>query len=142
MIDEDHVLVGTPSGCFETMDGAKSWTHVKQTQGWGVANSFANGTINGNKYILIGANAGLGNVPLKRSPLVLTSRGSDVGFIRSTTGASVTDILLAALTRCVGGAGVWSGPGPSVLRITLELKLVLLLRLFLNNSWNTTQKVK
>jgi hypothetical protein len=66
----DHVLVGTPSGVFETLDGAKSWKHVKQTQGWGVANSFRNGTIGGQKYILVGANAGLGNVPFKDTPLV------------------------------------------------------------------------
>ena len=60
----EHVLAGTPSGVFETLDGAKTWTHVKQTQSWGVANSFKNGTINGKPYVLVGANAGLGNVPL------------------------------------------------------------------------------
>ena len=66
----EHVLVGTPSGVFETLDGASTWTHVQQTQGWGVANSFKNGTINGKKVILIGANAGLGNVPwLTNAPL-------------------------------------------------------------------------
>ena len=73
MVDDkgDHVLVGTFSGVFETLDGGESWTHIKQSQGWGVANSFRNGTINGKSYILIGANAGLGNVPfLKNQPLV------------------------------------------------------------------------
>ena len=70
MVDSDsanpgaHVLAGTPSGVFETLDGARTWTHIKQTQAWGVANSFMNGTINGKRYILIGANGGLGNVPL------------------------------------------------------------------------------
>ena len=68
--DGEHVLAGTPSGVFETLDGAKSWVHVAQTQGWGVANSFRNGTIQGRPVVFVGANAGLGNVPLlANSPL-------------------------------------------------------------------------
>jgi photosystem II stability/assembly factor-like uncharacterized protein len=39
----DHVLAGTPSGVFETLDGAKTWTHVAATARWGVCNSFRNG---------------------------------------------------------------------------------------------------
>lgn len=66
----DHVLVGTPSGVFETLDGARNWTHIAPTAGWGVANSFKNGTIGGKKYILVGTNAGLGNVPFVDTPLV------------------------------------------------------------------------
>ena len=65
------VLVGTFSGVFETLDGAKTWKHVEATAHWGVANSFRNGTINGKSVILVGANAGLGNVPLKKNePLI------------------------------------------------------------------------
>lgn len=60
----EHVLAGTPSGVFETLDGAKTWAWVEQTRAWGVANSFANGTINGQPVVLVGANGGLGNVPL------------------------------------------------------------------------------
>ena len=58
MLDDagEHVLVGTPSGVFETVDGAASWAHVQQTSSWGVANSFRNGTINGRAFIFVGAN--------------------------------------------------------------------------------------
>ena len=71
MVDDgDHVLVGTPSGVFETLNGGGQWVHVKQTQGWGVASSFRNGTIGGKSYLLVGQNAGLVNVPLKGTPLV------------------------------------------------------------------------
>jgi hypothetical protein len=68
----EHVLVGTPSGAFETLDGGKTaWTSIPQAKGWGQVNSFKNGTINGESVILIGTNAGLGNVPmLPGKPLV------------------------------------------------------------------------
>ena len=66
----DHVLAGTPSGVFETLDGAKTWTHVEATAHWGVCNSFRNGTIGGKPVIFVGANAGLGNVPvIKDGPM-------------------------------------------------------------------------
>lgn len=65
-----HVLVGTPSGVFETLDGAESWHYIESTHGWGVANSFANATIDGTPYILIGANGGLGTVPWRLTPLI------------------------------------------------------------------------
>jgi hypothetical protein len=58
-----HVLAGTPSGVFESLDGAATWTHVPATHGWGVCNSFRNGTIGGKPVMFVGANAGLGNVP-------------------------------------------------------------------------------
>eukprot|EP00937_MAST-01D_sp_MAST-1D-sp2_P005631 g5631.t1 len=60
----EHVVAGTPSGVFETLNGGANWTHVTQTQGWGVANSFRNGTIGGVKTLFVGTNAGLGNVPI------------------------------------------------------------------------------
>ena len=67
----DHVLAGTPSGVFETLDGAKTWTHVEATAHWGVCNSFRNGTIGGKPVIFVGANAGLGNVPVvKDGPMI------------------------------------------------------------------------
>ena len=61
------MLAGTPSGVFESVDGGGHWTHVTPTRGWGVANSFAFGTIGAQPYVLIGTNAGLGNVPLPPS---------------------------------------------------------------------------
>lgn len=59
-----HVLAGTPSGCFETTDGAETWHYILASSTWGVCNSFRNGTINGKPYLFVGTNAGLGNVPL------------------------------------------------------------------------------
>ena len=60
----DHVLAGTPSGVFETLNGGTSWAYAPQTSHWGVASGFTNGTINGKPYILVGNEAGIGNVPL------------------------------------------------------------------------------
>ena len=69
----EHVVVGTPSGVFESLDGGNMWVHVTQTQPWGVSNSFRNGTINGVKYLFVGTNAGLGNVLLPKDPNSLSS---------------------------------------------------------------------
>ena len=66
----EHVVVGTPSGVFESLNGGGSWTHVEPTARWGVANSFRNGTINGKPYLFVGSSAGLGNVPLVQTPLI------------------------------------------------------------------------
>ena len=68
-----HVLAGTPSGVFETINGGRNWTHVQQTRPWGVANSFANGTINGEAYLLVGMNSGLANVRVSRPGVPLTN---------------------------------------------------------------------
>jgi len=77
MIDEgDHLLAGTPSGVFETLNGGGQWVHVKVTQGWGVAASFRNGTIGGKSYLLVGQNAGLANVPLSGTPLTPLANGT------------------------------------------------------------------
>jgi len=60
----DHVLCGTAGGLYETTDGGKSWTLLKDLTKWGVFNSFRNGTINGKPYILAGTEAGIANRPL------------------------------------------------------------------------------
>lgn len=65
----EHVVAGTPSGVYETLDSGGSWTHIAQTRGWGVANSFRNGSIGGAPHLFVGTNAGLGNVPLVETPL-------------------------------------------------------------------------
>lgn len=111
----DHVLCGTLSGVFETLDGAKTWTHVPQTRGWGVANSFRNGTINGKSYIFVGANGGLGNVPLvPNAPLVNLTWN----LIRSPPGSSAwrTNVVSVAdfrngkpLDNSVVAGCVWNG---------------------------------
>ena len=67
----DHVLAGTPSGVFETLDGAKTWAYVTAASHHGVASSFRNGTINGKPVIFVGTSAGLVNVPVvKNGPMI------------------------------------------------------------------------
>ena len=55
----DHVLAGTPTGIYETKDGAASWTLMPGSTGIGWARSMMNGTINGEPRILAGVDAGL-----------------------------------------------------------------------------------
>ena len=120
----DHVLAGTPSGVFESLDGAKTWTHVAVTQTWGVANSFRNGTINGKPYLLVGANGGMGNVPLGNGSAPLVN--ANWRLIKSPPGSSAwrTNIISVAdfdgsgkpLANSVVGGCVWNG-GHGVLHL-------------------------
>ena len=41
-----------------------TYRYVPQSRPWGVANSFGNGTIDGQKYVFVGTEAGLANVRL------------------------------------------------------------------------------
>ena len=41
---EDHVLAGTPTGVYESTDGANSWALIAGTEGFGGCRSFRNGT--------------------------------------------------------------------------------------------------
>ncbi len=83
-----HVLVGTDSGVFESVDGAQTWTHVDATQGWGVANSFRNGTINSKPVIFVGANGGLGNVFVEDRNSLKPLVNSTWSIIRSPPGSA------------------------------------------------------
>ena len=61
---EDHVLAGTPTGVYESTDGAASWTLIKATQQFGLCHSFRNGTIGGVATVLAGCARGVANSPV------------------------------------------------------------------------------
>ncbi len=67
IVDEagDHVLAGTPTGIYETLDGAASWRQAPGTAGIGWARSMKNGTINGESVIIAGVDTGLAHWPVK-----------------------------------------------------------------------------
>jgi len=109
-----HVMVGTPSGVYETLNGGALWTHVTQTQPFGVANTFRNGTINGEKYLFVGTNAGLANVPLVQTPLLKESWNlipSPPGHSAwRTNGVSIADYRNGLmLNNSVVGGCLWAG---------------------------------
>ena len=86
--DGDHVLAGTLSGVFETLDGAQTWTYVDAVSHHGVASSFRNGTINGKPTMFVGMSAGLVNVPIvKNGPMVNLTWS----MIPSPPGSAYTD---------------------------------------------------
>ena len=62
---EDHVLAGTPSGVYESTDGADSWALLAGTESFGGCRSFRNGTVNGVSSILGECGGGIANVPAK-----------------------------------------------------------------------------
>ena len=61
ILDEagDHVLAGTPSGIYETRDGALSWQPMPGSAGIGWARSMKNGTVNGEPHVLAGVDQGI-----------------------------------------------------------------------------------
>ena len=48
----DHVLAGTGSGVYETLDGAVSWRLIAATEPFGLVRTMKNGTIHGKPHIL------------------------------------------------------------------------------------------
>ena len=123
----DHVLAGTPSGVFETIDGAKTWTHVEATAAWGNTGSFQNGTIAGKPVIFVGSAAGLGNVPVvldgpmvnESWSLIHAPPGSSAW---RTAGVSLADFDGAGkpLENSIVGACLWVG-GHGVVHIAKVL---------------------
>jgi hypothetical protein len=69
----DHLFVGTGSGMYETIDGAKTWVQVTATNSFGGCGSFRNGTINGKSYLFAGCSGGLATVLINKSGSMLNS---------------------------------------------------------------------
>lgn len=104
ILDEagDHVLVGTPTGIYETLDGALSWRLMPGSSGIGWAQSMKNGTINGEPHIIAGVEKGLANW----NP----STGTDWSVIKAPEGVKLTGLISVAdvlpssvIGVCMGG---------------------------------------
>jgi len=54
-----HVLVGTSTGIYESVDAAASWTFLKETTGWGNVMSFREGVIKGEPFIFANSQNGI-----------------------------------------------------------------------------------
>ena len=102
----DHVLAGTPTGIYETKDGAASWTLMPGSTGIGWARSMMNGTINGEPRILAGADAGLaswdpangGNWTLNPIPAPIAATGAHLSRY-----ITVADVLPSSVVgTCLG----------------------------------------
>jgi hypothetical protein len=120
-----HVLCGGPSGIYESLDGAASWTHIIASSAFGQVHTFRLGTINGDKYVLAATSKGIANIPIKggtwnlipsphgdwRTPLSIADDGPNTvacgcfGFvvlatITSPTTATFTDRPELQCARC------------------------------------------
>ena len=103
----DHVLAGTPTGIYETKDGAASWTLMPGSTGIGWARSMMNGTINGEPRILAGFDAGLaswdpsangGNWTLNPIPAPIAATGAHLSRY-----ITVADVLPSSVVgTCLG----------------------------------------
>lgn len=81
-----HVLVGTPTGVWESKDGAESWSHINGTEAFGLVWSFRAGVINNEPYVMAGTTAGIANVPV---------RGGSWSVIPSPAGDWTTPLSIA-----------------------------------------------
>ena len=62
-----HVLAGTSTGIYESLDGAGSWSRIPASVNFGLVYSLANGTINGKAYVLAGCQHGIATNPVDGS---------------------------------------------------------------------------
>ena len=60
-VEGKHVLCGTPSGIWESLDGAASWRLVPGTSEFGQAHTFRNASIGGEPHVLVSTSAGIAN---------------------------------------------------------------------------------
>ena len=58
-----RLYVAVQGGIYESVDGATSWSFVKESLHFGGCNTFKNGTINGEAHVLAGCGAGIANIP-------------------------------------------------------------------------------
>lgn len=63
----DHLYCAVPGAIYESRDAAVSWTLVANSSRFGKCNSFSNGKIHGEPYVLAGCEAGVANVPARGS---------------------------------------------------------------------------
>ena len=59
-----HVLCGTPSGIWESTDGAASWKFLEETKAFGQAHTFRNASIAGVHHVLVSTSTGIANAPM------------------------------------------------------------------------------
>jgi hypothetical protein len=94
-----HVLCGTPTGVWESVDGARSWKLIEQTKAFGQCHSFRRAAIGGKSYVFAATTQGVANVPLD---------GGTWSLIKSPQGdwhspLSVTDGPNTVLCGCLQG---------------------------------------
>jgi hypothetical protein len=97
IVDEagDHVLAGTPTGIYETTDGASSWKLMPGSMGIGWARSLKNGTINGEARVLAGVDNGIASwSPAKGGSWSLAALPASIAAqVALTRFISVADVL-------------------------------------------------
>ena len=90
IVDEagDHVLAGTPTGIYETRDGASLWRLMPGSAGIGWARSMKNGTVNGEPHVLAGVDSGIATWN--------RTSGGNWSVIKAPQGTSVTRFITVA----------------------------------------------
>ena len=63
----NHVLVGTVTGIYESLDGAASWKRIPASADFALVYSITNATINGKAYVLAGCLKGIATNPVDGS---------------------------------------------------------------------------
>jgi len=98
IVDEagSHVLAGTPTGIYETVDGASSWRLMPGSAGIGWARSMKNGTVNGAPSVLAGVDSGIATWTM----------GGNWSVIKAPAGTALTRYISVADTLPSSVVGV------------------------------------
>ena len=100
----EHVLAGTPTGIYETLDGASSWRLMPGSTGIGWARSMKNGTIAGRPHVIAGVDAGLANWD--------PARGGNWSVIKAPAGVALTRFITVADVEPSRVVGACPEPNP------------------------------
>ena len=101
--DGKHLLAGSPTGIYESLDGSDSWHLIPETVGIGWARTMKLGKIMGVPHVIAGVDTGLANVPLAggRPWTVIKVPRPSLGLSRFI---SVADVLPSSVVgTCLGG---------------------------------------
>lgn len=110
----DRILAGSPTGIYESLDGAASWSLIPETVGLGWARTLKNGRINGEPHVIAGVDSGLATVPItgSRPWTVIKVPRHGLELTRFITVAD--DAPSSAVGVCLGGvAFIVSITGPT-----------------------------
>jgi len=103
IVDEagDHVYCAVSGAIYETYDGAATWTLVEGSNRFGTCQTFRNGTINNEPYILVGCDAGIANIPVRGGNWSLIPPGGwgRAGYLTVSDSLQSTSVVGA----CLGG---------------------------------------
>jgi len=109
-----HVLCGTPTGMYESINGGDHWTFVNETKDFGGVWNFKQGTMYDKLYLLVATGKGIATLPAKGGStwtLINSPIGGFGGYNKPMSlYFSMSQVIAYSCTGGVVGKAVFSSP--------------------------------